>query len=135
MASSNLVDIHRCFKLKPSRLSVVFQCLVLGLIMLALYQTLTMLGLVLSMLLLSLTYVFFLRQDQIQQLEQLNATEWTLCFKQSGQIRRITIDHMLDHHFYVVVYFQSKQLRPLIVWRDQLTEVSWKSLKTQVKFA
>lgn len=135
MASSNLVDIHRCFKLKPSRLSVVFQCLVLGLIMLTLYQTLTMLGLVLSMLLLSLTYVFFLRQDQIQQLEQLNATEWTLCFKQSGQIRRITIDHMLDHHFYVVVYFQSKQLRPLIVWRDQLTEVSWKSLKTQVKFA
>lgn len=103
--------------------------------MLTLYQTLTMLGLVLSMLLLSLTYVFFLRQDQIQQLEQLNATEWTLCFKQSGQIRRITIDHMLDHHFYVVVYFQSKQLRPLIVWRDQLTEVSWKSLKTQVKFA
>ena len=135
MASSNLVDIHRCFKLKPSRLSVVFQCLVLGLIMLTLYQTLTMLGLVLSMLLLSLTYVFFLRQDQIQQLEQLNATEWTLCFKQSGQIRRITIDHMLDHHFYVVVYFESKQLRPLIVWRDQLTEVSWKSLKTQVKFA
>lgn len=135
MASSNLVDIHRCFKLKPSRLSVVFQCLVLGLIMLTLYQTLTMLGLVLSMLLLSLTYVFFLRQDQIQQLEQLNATEWTLCFKQSGQIQRITIDHMLDHHFYVVVYFQSKQLRPLIVWRDQLTEVSWKSLKTQVKFA
>ena len=135
MASSNLVDIHRCFKLKPSRLSVVFQCLVLGLIMLTLYQTLTMLGLVLSMLLLSLTYVFFLRQDQIQQLEQLNVTEWTLCFKQSGQIRRITIDHMLDHHFYVVVYFQSKQLRPLIVWRDQLTEVSWKSLKTQVKFA
>lgn len=135
MASSNLVDIHRCFKLKPSRLSVVFQCLVLGLIMLTLYQTLTMLGFVLSMLLLSLTYVFFLRQDQIQQLEQLNATEWTLCFKQSGQIRRITIDHMLDHHFYVVVYFQSKQLRPLIVWRDQLTEVSWKSLKTQVKFA
>ena len=103
--------------------------------MLTLYQTLTMLGLVLSMLLLSLTYVFFLRQDQIQQLEQLNATEWTLCFKQSGQIRRITIDRMLDHHFYVVVYFQSKQLRPLIVWRDQLTEVSWKSLKTQVKFA
>ena len=135
MANHHLMDIHRCFKLKPSRLSVMFQCLLLFFIAMSLYQVLTIAVFILSIVLVNLTYFRFIRQAQIEQLEQLDPVEWTVCFKESRKIQRLKIDKMIDHHLYIVIYFQSKKLQPLIIWRDQLSEISWKSLKTRVKLA
>ena len=135
MANHNLIDIHRCVKLKPSRLSVMFQCLLLFFIAMSLYQVLTIAVFILSIVLVNLTYFRFIRQAQIEQLEQLDPVEWTVCFKESRKIQRLKIDKMIDHHLYIVIYFQSKKLQPLIIWRDQLSEISWKSLKTRVKLA
>ncbi|WP_143222553.1 hypothetical protein [Acinetobacter sp. ANC 4648] len=78
-------------------------------------------------------YFIFMQQDQIEQLEQLDHSEWTLRFKKSQELQRVKMDKMIDHHFYIVVYFQSKTLKPMIIWKDQLSQLSWKSLKMQVK--
>lgn len=133
MANHHLMDIHRCFKLKPSRLSVMFQCLLLLFIAMSLYQVLSIAVFILSIGLVNLSYFIFIRQAQIEQLEQLDASDWTLCYRQSGKMQHAQIIKMIDHHLYIVIYFQSTKLQPLIIWRDQLSEISWKSLKTRVK--
>lgn len=135
MANHHLIDTHRCFKLKPSRLSVMFQCALLLFIAMSLYQVLNIAVFILSVVLISLTYFIFVRQAQIEQLEQLDASDWTLCYRQSGKMQRVQIIKMIDHQVYVVLYFHSKQLRPLIIWQDQLSEISWKSLKTRFKLS
>lgn len=133
MANLNSVDIHSCFKLKPSRLSVMFQFLLFIGIFICLYQAVTGLVLTCGLLMTVVAYFIFMQQDQIEQLEQLDHSEWTLRFKKSQELQRVKMDKMIDHHFYIVVYFQSKTLKPMIIWKDQLSQLSWKSLKMQVK--
>ncbi|WP_086202300.1 hypothetical protein [Acinetobacter silvestris] len=129
----DLADIHRCYKLKPSRLSVLFQFFLLMIILIGLYQVVTGMVLVCALVIAVVAYFVFIQRDQIEQLEQLDHSEWTISFQKSQAKQTVYIDKMIDHHIYIVIYFQSKNLKPMIIWYDQLSQLSWKSLKMRVE--
>ena len=65
--------------------------------------------------------------------EQLDLDQWSLKFYHSDQVLAVNIQQWVDHSLYVVVYFQEKKHSNLVIWRDQMTDLQWKSLKMRVK--
>ena len=76
---------------------------------------------------------FFKKKAQIESLEQLDLDQWSLKFYHSDQVLSVNIQQWVDHSLYVVVYFQEKKHSNLVIWRDQMTDLQWKSLKMRVK--
>lgn len=127
------VASHIIYVLKPSRIALVFQLCSLLIILLTFYQILSFAQLLLLSLLAFASFLFFLRQDRIVTLATLDEQDWSIQYAHSRIKQRVHIHKMIDQHFFVVIYFQEKTIKPMIVWCDQLPRRSWKSLKIRGK--
>ncbi len=117
------------FQLKRSRLSIVFQLFMLGVLLTLLYALLSpwlWLGCVIVAL---ISYGMFLKSPAALRLEYLDADEWSLQYARPEQLVRLKLRQVIDHQFYIVLYFRGSQTKPLLIWRDQLSLSQWKALK------
>ena len=123
---------YNAFHLKRSRMMIVFQAVFFVLMMLGLFQVLhPILGIILLLVGCLLWWMHF-RQPYVEHLEQLDHAEWSFKMSNSTQIQCGQIAKMLDHHFYIIVYFSDQKLKPLVIWQDQMPLNVWKMLKTRV---
>lgn len=119
----------RSFQLKRSRIAIVFQLSIL-MLLLGLLQQLLSLGLwLLFSVLAVVAFGYALKQPWVRSFEHLDQQQWSLLHSNSAQVAQVTMRHIVDHQFYIVIYFQSVQHKPLIIWRDQVSGLQWKGLK------
>lgn len=124
---------HQRYELRPSRIALGFQLLCLAL-MFILWLKILNIWLCLLLLLLGLLSLKWLRKHrQVKSLAQLDLAEWVIQYTDLQQAQHVQIKHMIDHSFYVVVYFNKKKHANLIIWQDQMSILAWKSLKSRVK--
>jgi len=125
--------IHFRYCLKPSRLALVFQGSSILIIFVVLYQFLNLIALCILLLLALASFFFFQQQDRIAVLVQLDEQDWVVQYRRSKRKRRVQFKKIIDHHFYIAIYFQQQSNQPMLVWRDELPIKSWKSLKSRAK--
>ena len=123
--------VNERYTLKHSRLSTVFQFLVLMLISVALFSTLHLVVAVMCLLGMLAAWIWFKRAAKLQYLQHLDQLEWSLKFQNKSTIQRVRLEKMIQHYFYVVIYFQDKKHKPVLIWKDQLDLISWKKLLTR----
>lgn len=124
---------HRQYELKPSRIALGFQLLCLA-FMFILWLKILNIWLSLLLLLLGLISLKWLRnRQQVKILAQLDLAEWVIQYTDLQKVQHVHIKQMIDHGFYVVVYFNGKKHSNLIVWQDQMSALAWKSLKSRTK--
>lgn len=121
--------VHREFHLKHSRISIVFQLVIILLIIFILYQSLNILFLIFSIILLVVSFLLFNKKEKIEYLAYLDDDVWSLKFKSNKEIYRIGIKNILNHQLYVVVQFKQSEQKPIVIWFDQLNRTQWKNLK------
>lgn len=132
MANAPTSVSYHAFHLKRSRMVIVFQAVFFILMMFGLVQLLHPVVVVIVILVGFLLWIMHFRQPYVEQLEQLDHAEWSLKLSNSTQIQRRQIVKMLDHRFYIIMYFSDSKLKPLVIWQDQMPLNSWKMLKTRV---
>ncbi|KRI62848.1 hypothetical protein [Acinetobacter pittii] len=121
------------FELKYSRVSVIFQLFVgLGLAIL-LYQLLTPIWWLCTVILLFIGFIFFLKQAQISQIEYLDQKLWSVAYFSKKEIYRAEITKIIDYQLFVVIYLEETPTNIAIVWFDQLPIQQWKRLKVLEK--
>ena len=123
---------NTAFYLKRSRVAIVFQ---IGILILILSLVSGLLPLWLScsisiMLLLSL-YAHF-RRPQLHYFEPFSMHEWSIGVSEQ-EVQQMTLHRVVDHHWYVVLYFQQKKPCSYVIWYDQLALKDWKRLKLLAK--
>lgn len=132
---ANKTSIHHDFKLQPSRLKYIihsiawlsFNAMLYALLPLHIWIFFILISLVLSL-------HFFWKEPKILYLGYLAEHEWTLIEqqKQKSITQHYQIINMIDHILYIVVYFHPQHQRPpIIIWQDQVNELTWKGLKTR----
>lgn len=121
------------FELKYSRISVIFQLFVgLGLAIL-LYQLLTPIWWLCAVILLFIGFIFFLKQEEISQIEYLDQKLWSVEYFSKKEIYRAEITKIIDYQLFVVIYLEEAPKNIAIVWFDQLSIQQWKRLKVLEK--
>lgn len=124
--------VKSCFKLRQSRIALLFQLCIFALLMFVLYQVLPVALWVVCFLIGIVIYaLFYKKTPHIAQLEHLDGREWSLTQQQATQ--RVQLSHVVDHQAYIVLYFQHARAKPLLVWCDQVPLKQWKSLKVLAK--
>ena len=126
--------VHKKFELKRSRFKITFQLVIFLIIILLLSQVLNTTFLMLSALILSLSFFLFNRQKHVVYLAEIDKNEWSLQFGAKNKIDRIKINKMLDHQLYIVIEPEGKRSKNIIIWCDQLSKKQWKALKILCKF-
>lgn len=122
--------VNECYSLKHSRLSTVFQLSVLTLISVVLFSILHLAVSILSVICMSVVWLWFKRTARLRYLQHLDQSEWSLKFQNQSTTQRVHLEKMIQHHFYVVIYFQNKKHKSVLIWKDQLDVISWKRLLT-----
>ncbi|MDY6458864.1 hypothetical protein [Acinetobacter faecalis] len=115
--------------MKHSRISIVFQLVIILLIIFILYQLLNILFLIFSIILLVISFLFFNKKEKIEYLAYLDDDVWSLKIKNNKEIYRVGIKNILNHQLYVVVQFKQSEQKPIVIWFDQLNRTQWKNLK------
>lgn len=123
----------RHFQLKPSRLAYLFQLSIYALLMVVLYQLLTVGIWCITFIAGIVLYLFFLRGPQHLQLQYLDGQDWSLSGVVHSEVQRVQISHIIDHRAYIVIYFRHFRAKPLLIWCDQLSLKQWKALKILAK--
>ena len=126
--------VHKKFELKRSRFKIAFQLVIFLIIILLLSQVLNTIILMLSALILSLSFFLFNRQKHVVYLAEIDKNEWSLQFGAKNKIDRIKINKMLDHQLYIVIEPEDKRSKNIVIWCDQLSKKQWKALKILCKF-
>ena len=136
MSTVNVAN-YTCFKLKPSQYRQVFQFFCGLIITILLYQALSLWLWLLCLITLGCSLFVFNRRPCVEQFEQLDKQIWSIKFYKNQDIEQVEIIKMVDHIFYIVVYYKTtlKQNKPknLVLWQDQMSVKSWKMLKTRAK--
>ena len=123
------------FTLKRSKISIAFQLFIFACIMLLLYLQLNLWLWLISMLVTAGVGLWFIYQPQVTRFEHLELDQWSLRFSDSAQIHRYQLLKMIDHSLYVVLYFQDKKARPVVILCDQMPRQQWKMLKGRVRLS
>lgn len=119
------------YVLKHSRVSIVFQLLMWTLIAIVLFSTINLVAATLCVLGMLIAWIWFGRAPKLHYLQHLDQSEWSLKFQNNDSIQRVSLDKLIQHHFYIVIYFQNKKHKPVLIWKDQLDLTSWKKLLTR----
>ena len=133
--STDELKTHQRYQIKPSRIALGFQLLFLTVMFIVLYSIITVWISVLLLLLACFSLKIFRMRPQVRSLEYFDLDHWTLEYENSNQIHHVQIQQMIDHRFYIAVYFAEKNNKNLIIWQDQLSKIQWKSLKSRVKLS
>lgn len=120
--------VREHYELKRSRLSIVFQLLLLLIISLVIFLTIDFTISIMSLFGMLLGFAWFLARPQLNNLAHLDHNEWSLKFTTDEKIHRVTFIKMINHHFYVVIYFNHNKQKSVVIWKDQLDVQSWKRL-------
>lgn len=121
------------FELKYSRFSVIFQ-LFIGLnLAILLYQLLSLIWWLIAIILLSISFLFFLRQSRISQIAYLDQKSWSVAYSSKKIVSRTEITKIIDYQLFMVIYFEGAPLKVAIIWFDQLPLQNWKKLKVLQK--
>ena len=124
---------NQLFVLKRSYLAVTFQVLVFIGIALLLFELMQLWLWAVCMLVALAVYLYGFRLHPELYFQHLDEREWTLKAKTQAEVKHVNISHVVDHHVYIVIYFQHFKHKPLLVWCDQVGWKNWKKLKTLAK--
>lgn len=99
--------VHREFHLKHSRISIVFQLMIILLIILliifVIYQLLTILVLIFSVVVLALSFLRFNQKVKVEYFAYLDDDIWSLKYKNNNKVYRVRSKNVLNYQLYVVV--------------------------------
>lgn len=121
------------FELKYSRFSIIFQLFIGLSLAILLYQLLSPIWWLIAFILLSISFLFFLRQSQISQIAYLDQKSWSIAYSSQKIISRVEIYKMIDYQLFMVIYFEGAPIKVAIIWFDQLPLPHWKKLKVLQK--
>lgn len=121
--------VHKEFHLKHSRISIVFQLVIILLIIFILYPLLNIVFFIFSIILLIISFLFFHKKAHIEYFAYLDEDVWSLKYNNNEKIYRVELQRILNHQLYIVVYLKKSEQKPLVVWFDQLDRDEWKNLK------
>lgn len=122
------------FKLKYSRFAIVFQFFIGLSLAVLFYQLLPILWWLVTVCLLFISFVLFLKRSQVAQIAYLDQKLWSLSFHSEQTISRVEILKIIDYQIFIVVYFKGDKTLTSIIWFDQMSLSQWKQLKTLEKF-
>lgn len=131
-----MYTVHDEYDLKRSRIAIVFQILFLAVIALVLFLLMSLWLFILSLMMMLWVFYLFHRQPKLQKIAQLDQDKWSLKFQNNSKIETVQFYKIIEHYFYVVLYFKTnveensdhKKLKSVLVWKDQVDEKSWKRL-------
>jgi len=121
------------FELKYSRFSIIFQLFIGLSLAILLYQLLSPIWWLIAFILLSISFLFFLRQSQISQIAYLDQKSWSIAYSSQKIISRVEISKIIDYQLFMVIYFEGAPMKVAIIWFDQLPLQHWKKLKVLQK--
>lgn len=133
MPAESSTSVHEHYQLKPSRYALGFQLCCLLVMLVTVYMSLDRNQVIIFVFLASICWFLFLKQDRIEILSALDQELWSIRWLQSQQLERVKIRMIFDHQFYIVLHFESRHIRPLLIWPDQLDRKSWKSIRLRAK--
>lgn len=123
---------NTAYYLKRSRVAIVFQ---IGLLFLIQYLVSVLLPVWLAVLILTMLLFSFwmqLKRATLHYLEAFSIDEWSIRPTDQG-VQHMRLKRVVDHHFYIVLYFQQQSSCSYVIWYDQLTLKDWKKLKLLAK--
>lgn len=121
------------FELKYSRFSIIFQLFIGLSLAILLYQLLLPIWWLITFILLSISFLFFLRQLQISQIAYLDQKSWSIAYSSQKIISRVEISKIIDYQLFMVIYLEGAPIKVAIIWFDQLPLQHWKKLKVLQK--
>lgn len=121
------------FELKYSRFSIIFQLFIGLSLAILLYQLLSLIWWLITFILLSISFLFFLRQSQISQIAYLDQKSWSIAYSSQKIISRVEISKIIDYQLFMVIYLEGAPIKVAIIWFDQLPLQHWKKLKVLQK--
>ncbi|MGE8600524.1 MAG: hypothetical protein ACN6N2_14350 [Acinetobacter calcoaceticus] len=121
------------FELKYSRFSIIFQLFIGLSLAILLYQLLSPIWWLIAFILLSISFLFFLRQSRISQIAYLDQKSWSIAYSSQKIISRVEISKIIDYQLFMVIYFEGAPIKVAIIWFDQLPLQHWKKLKVLEK--
>ena len=123
---------NTAYYLKRSLVAIVFQICILILILSVVF---ILLPLWLACIALAIVLLSFWRQLQratVSYFEPFSLDKWSVAITDQ-QVERMQLLRVVDHHWYIVLYFQQQQRCSCVIWYDQLTLADWKRLKLLAK--
>ncbi|USA48237.1 hypothetical protein NDN11_02165 [Acinetobacter sp. C26M] len=124
------------FELQRSRFAMVLQLLIFIAILSLTYSLLALWIWLLCFCMMGAAWILFLKQPQIKRFEYLDHQECSFEFYDPElKIQRRKIVKILDHKFYIALYFSHSNQRTCIIWWDQLSHSQWQKLKLRAKLA
>lgn len=121
------------FELKYSRFSIIFQLFIGLSLAILLYQLLSPIWWLIAFILLSISFLLFLRQSRISQIIYLDQKSWSIAYSSQKIISRVEISKIIDYQLFMVVYLEGAPTKVAIIWFDQLPLQHWKKLKVLQK--
>lgn len=121
------------FELKYSRFSIIFQLFIGLSLAILLYQLLSPIWWLIALILLSISFLFFLKQLRISQIAYLDQKSWSVAYSSQKMISRVEITKIIDYQLFMVIYFEGAPMKIAIIWFDQLPLKDWKKLKVLQK--
>ncbi|WP_045433093.1 hypothetical protein [Acinetobacter calcoaceticus] len=121
------------FELKYSHFSIIFQLFIGLSLAILLYQLLSPIWWLIAFILLSISFLFFLRQSRISQIAYLDKKSWSIAYSSQKIISRVEISKLIDYQLFMVIYFEGAPIKVAIIWFDQLPLQHWKKLKVLQK--
>ena len=122
------------FKLKYSRFSIIFQFFIALCLAALFYQLIPILWWLVTVCLLFISFIFFLKRPQLVQIAYLDQKLWSLSFHSEQTVSRVEILKIIDYQIFIVVYFDGNKTLTSVIWFDQMSLSQWKQLKTLEKF-
>lgn len=121
------------FELKYSRFSIIFQLFIGLSLAILLYQLLSPIWWLIALILLSISFLLFLKQSRISQIAYLDQKSWSVAYSSQKMISRVEITKIIDYQLFMVIYFEGAPMKVAIIWFDQLPLQHWKKLKVLQK--
>lgn len=121
------------FELKYSRFSIIFQLFIGLSLAILLYQLLSPIWWLIAFILLSISFLFFLRQSRISQIAYLDQKSWSIAYPSKKIISRVEISKIIDYQLFMIIYLEGAPIKVAIIWFDQLPLQHWKKLKVLQK--
>ena len=121
------------FELKYSRFSIIFQLFIGLSLAILLYQLLSPIWWLIAFILLSISFLFSLRQSRISQIAYLDQKSWSIAYPSKKIISHVEISKIIDYQLFMVIYLEGAPMKVTIIWFDQLPLQHWKKLKVLQK--
>lgn len=123
---------NTAYYLKRSRVAIVFQICILILILSVVFILLPLWLACIALVVVLLSFWRQLQRATVSYFEPFSLDEWSVA-NTDQQVERMQLLRVVDHHWYIVLYFQQQQRCSYVIWYDQLTLADWKRLKLLAK--